>query len=436
MINFNRTINSQLNPMDKCNVVYHDYCVELRKYMLDCIENPNTKYEITDNLIKKFLKIMQEIECWSLDYDKNIQILLYICSNYKLSFDLKKSIWCNINSEIPAIYFNNIDLDSITDIELNNIFSQDNYNSEYIRTILINNLSKNPKYVKKIFYALIMRNDFIGIYKLFDNKFDITYDDFLLVIAKLSIYDYYNIIQDEMNFNSLVNKLILSGGVIKKETMTDIFNKIIDIELKNINQLYQNYYYFNPCMYDFILYLVENNCDIIKFDTIKFFLLKQTFNNSQYSTKELNKIINYLFDQGMKLTKEDVVFLIQHNIGIINYSKLDFPIDCDEIAIEQAKTKKSVYKINDKYDLEILRNYCSTYIKLPKLREICKSVTPDIICLENACAMRNNQNVIRYLCDTFDLKINDKCILNLLKNSGSSIGYIMALKYEKQNMKK
>ena len=388
MINF----NAQINGMDKCNINNHDYCVELRKHMLDIIENPDTQYQFTDNLIKKFLKIMQEIECWSLEYDKNIQILLYICSNYKLSFELKKSLWCNINSEIPAIYFNNIDLDSISDTELNNIFTQNNYNSEYIRTILINNLSKNPKYIKKIFYAMIMRNDFVGIYKLFDNKFDIIYDDFLLVIAKLCIYDYYNINQDEINFN--------------------------------------------PCMYDFILYLVENNCDIIKFDTIKFFLLKSSFNNSRYSTKELSKIINYLFDSGMKLTKNEVVFLIQHNIGIIDYSKLDFPIDCDEIAIEQAKTKKSVYKVNDKYDLEILRNYCSTYIKLPKLRDICKSVKPDIICLENACALRNNQNVIRYLCDTFDLKINDKCILNLLKNSGSSIGYSVALRYEKQNTNK
>lgn len=432
MINF----NSILNPMDKCNVINHEYCTELRIHMLNLIENSINDL-ICDNLIKRFLKIMQEIECWSLEYDKNIQILLYICFNYKLSFELKKNLRCNQNSEILQIYFTNIDLNNIPDEEINNIFLLNNYNSGVIREIIVNYFSKNNKFTKKIFDIIINTNCFEYLNKILDTKIDISYDDFLLIVAKLSTYYHYDIIKDDINFKNLINKLIFSGGIIKKSTMNDIFNKLIELEIKNLKSINdknqnQNYHYFNGCFYEFIEYLIQNNCEIIDFNYIKIFLEKYNY-KYVYSIRDIGKLINLLFDAGMKLTKQDIIYLINLDIRIINYSKLDFPINCDEIAFAQTKTRKNIYKIKEKYNLEILRNYCKTYIKPNKLKDICESVKPDIVCLENACELRNNNTIIRYLCDNFDLKINNKCIINLLKNTGSTIAYTIALQYEKQN---
>jgi hypothetical protein len=441
--------NAPLTALDKCDCNTHIYCKELRDYIIcykmnDSINeklnenlNQNLNENLNENLIRRYLKIMQEIECWSLEYEVNINIIKYIFLNFIFSLEMKKSLFTNQNPEIIQLYFNTINLNDITDIELENIFTSNVYNSTIIKDTVINNINfSNTSYVKKIFTILVKTDNFILINKLLDNKIDVTYDEFLTVIAKLCCLYKYKITLEKTNFKNFMNKLILSGGTIKKTTMLDIFNKIIEIRIKHLNNY--NFCYFNPDFYEFIQYLIDNNCDTIMFPMIKFFtdLYKAHPYISNFSLDTIGNIINLLFDSGMKLKKEDVAYLIEFGIAIKSYSKLDFPIDCDEIGLAQTKHKKKLYKIKERHNIESLRDFCRTNMRLDKLKELCKSVKPDIICLENACRLRHNENIIRYMCDNYNLQINDKCIVALLKSSNSTIGFYIASVYENDKAEK
>lgn len=433
--------NSPLTPVDKCDCNTHIYCNQLRDYILyHMINNTNDNIKtLNENLIRRYLKIMEEIECWSLEYDLNINIIKYIFLKFNFTLDMKKSLFTNQNPEIIQLYFNTINLNDITNEELENIFTSNIYNSTIIKDTVINNINfSNTSYVKKIFTILVNTDNFILINKLLDNKIDITYDEFLTIIAKLCTYFNHSNFMGDVDFKKFMNKLILSGGTIKKSTMIDIFNKIIEIRLKHNNVIKWNFYYFHYYFCEFIQYLIDNNCDIITFPEIKFFidLYKSLPYTSYYSLDTIGNIINLLFDSGMKLKKDDVTYLIEFGIAIKSYSKLDFPIDCDEIGLAQTKYKKKLYKIKERYDIGYLRNFCNTNMRLDKLKDLCKTVTPDIICLENACRLRHNENIIRYLCDNFNLQITDKCIISLLKSSNSTIGYYIASVYENDKNEK
>lgn len=415
--------DSNINPLDKCNPNNHEYCCKLRDYLINNIITKNNI--ISDNLIKRIFKIMQDIECWSLQYEINIDLIKFIYSNYKLSLELQKTLFCNLNNELIELYFSNNKNQYNTQEEINEIFFMKSYNAEIIQKTLINQYSNNNVMLKLIFNSIIESTKYNLLDLLFEHKVDISYDDFIKCISLISLCQDYQI-----DYRKFFDKLIQHGGQILKSTMIDFFNYLIKFYKEcNNNRIYN---YFKSQILIFLEIFIENNCDMITFNHIKFFLQKYDSEPTlKYNFKfdVINNAINLLFDAGMKLTKMDVAILIRYDISIKNYSKLDFPIDCDEIAIQQSLYKKKIYKIKEKYTLEILRNYCKSFTKIDKIKQICETITPDIICLENACTVRNNDAVIRYLCSNFNIKINDKCILNLLKNSDSSIANYIVYKY-------
>lgn len=376
-------LDDDIKSIDYCYVSTHDTCSKIYDIFEIMLDN---KLIISENFINRYFKIIcSSIECWSNNYDKNLAHILYIFENINLTDKNIKYLIDTENAEIIHMFINNyknIDFNIIKKISVNKEY----YNITY-EYILKNN---NQEYINLLLENAIKQFDFQSVEKMLDNKINVTQDLFVKII-RIS----FNI----KNGLDLVKKCILNGGHIEKNTL----NFTLDEYINTYNGYYDRYSQYYSCsIYDMdktIMFLFENGSTDI---TISKILISNTYN------KEL---INYLVDNNIVITKEDFIKLCSNKIKINNIKKIEhFFDDIDVQSVLYNSNTFLKYPIKVKYNIETLKKELKSGVTA-RIKEILKEVKPTQECLEIACGT-NNISIIEILHDTYNLKFNEKCILN------------------------
>lgn len=381
-----------IKTVDYCYVSTHDYCNIIINTLTNLIDE---KKPIPEKLVERFFKvIVTAIECWSLNYDVNIKRLKYIFENVKLTDNILRSLFLTENFEAIQIFLEhneNMNIELLKNIM--NIFANININKniniDNSLDMLIENIIKqnDSNKIKIIFdYAMEVNSIYI-INKILDSKYKPSDEDFINLLISVKNKD---------EPIELIKKCILNGIEIKKEH--------IQIYLQNIITNYYN----SDSFYDIFTYLYDNGSTYVSISDISKCYAK-------ISTNLLHNAINYLIDNINIVTREDFILLCKEGIFVKNIKKIQEYFNDKEIQTIIFE-KNLPYPIKITFSLNILRNECKKRNNIRQIQKILSDkIKPDEICLENACLIPNNTQVIKLLHETYKIPFNDNCIINFAR---------------------
>ena len=396
-----------INSIDYCYTSKHDYCIIIIQKIKEFIK---LKKNIPEKLIERYIKVIgNAIECWSLNYIENIKIAEYIFDNYDFNEIILRSLFLTENSEMIIIFFEKkINKNSIQPIL--DIIYKYNINIGNLFDILCDKIINiyNQNDIEKLFdYAVKIKNINL-INKLLDSKFKPSNDSFINLISKINLE-----CDEPIN---IIKKCIFNGIKIEKNFIQLYVNCI---------QLNFDYYDRISSFYDIITYLYDNGADIKLHDiiTCKEIVLQYVFNNT----------INYISNSDYNITKDDFLLLCKKKIQIKDYKKIKDYFDDKDIQFAIFESGLN-YPIKINFTLDILRIECKKRNNFKQIQEICKTIKPDIKCLEYACVVPNNTNVIKFLHEKHKIPFNELCIINFasIVKQNLLLRYIVN-KYKKDN---
>ncbi len=165
-------------------------------------------------------------------------------------------------------------------------------------------------------------------------------------------------------------------------------------------------------------------------------LPRYNINEHRKNITVLIEILDSLVNKKLKLTMEQFITLIEHNVYVSFPQKCGLNVNDSRISQICYSKNANPYNIKFEYNINLLQTECLTGGNLKKIRDISKKVNADMKCLENACSIRNNYNTIKFLCEKFNLVPNMVCLANLLKCQGGSYHTYVANEYTKDNPQK
>lgn len=145
-----------------------------------------------------------------------------------------------------------------------------------------------------------------------------------------------------------------------------------------------------------------------------------THGDSTYTSE----IIDILINSGLQITLDDVKFMASNKIEVFNF---DFEIDEElvDICIENKFKPKYLSKYN--FTQKTIQNIFLKYNKVFQIKDLIGSrkVNYDTTCLKNACSIRNNSSVIRFLLKK-GVVPDLECLKTVVSvNNNNSISYIL-----------
>jgi hypothetical protein len=382
-------LNDNIKTVDYCYVSTHDYCNILISTLTNLIDE---KKPIPEKLVERFFKvIVTSIECWSLNYDINIKRLKYIFDNVKMTDNILRSLFLTENFEAIQIFLDhNENMNAALLQNIMNIFANININKNInignSLDMLIENIIKHndSNKIKIIFdYAMEVNSIYI-INKILDSKYKPTDEDFINLLIS---------VRNKDEPIELIKKCILNGIEIKKEHIQIYIQHIITS------------YYNADSFYNIFTYLYDNGSTYVSiYDILKCY--------AKISTVNLHNAINYLIDNINTITREDFILLCKEGVFVKNTKKIQQYFDDKEIQTIIFEKNLS-YPIKITFNLNILRNECKKRNNIKQIQKILSDkIIPDEICLENACIISNNTQVIKLLHETYKIPFNDNCIIN------------------------
>ena len=397
-----------IKAVDYCHVSSHDYCKHILCLLTYYIDQEGIP--IPEKLLERYFKVIcQSIECWSLNYDININRTMYIFENCDLTENIINKILDVNNSETFTMFINNY---NITDIILDKILEKNIFYNITYDYIIKNNSKYN--YTNKLIDYITKNNDLDTINKLLDNKMIINNEQFLKIIT-MNLCDL-----------DLIKKCIINGGKIEKNTLKLYIDEYLKNQKNQKNTYGYNHYYTKkniPQKYEEIfIFLFENgstNINLIDLKQIKYYIGANEFNN----------ILNNFIENDMILSTEDFIDICNMKIKINNIKKINHFFK-DENVINAVYNNNLKYPVEIKYTYEMLKNEVLKN-NLPKVKEIIKTIKPTQELLELACSTQS-LSMIKYLHEVCELKFNEKCILNHTVN----IRHSTLLNYLKNQLNK
>ena len=378
-------LDDPIKTFDYCYVSTHDYCNILINTLRNLIDE---KKPIPEKLVERFFKvIVTSIECWSLNYDINIKRLKYIFDNVKMTDNILRSLFLTENFEAIQIFLDhNENMNAALLQDIMNIFANKNINIGNSLDMLIENIIKHndSNKIKIIFdYAMEVNSIYI-INKILDSKYKPTDEDFINLLIS---------VRNKDEPIELIKKCILNGIEIKKEHIQIYIQHIITS------------YYNSDSFYNIFTYLYDNGSTYVSIsDILKCY--------AKIFTVELHKTINYLIDNINTITREDFILLCKEGVFVKNTKKVQQYFDDKEVQTIIFEKNLS-YPIKITFNLNILRNECKKRNNIKQIQKILSDkIIPDEICLENACIIPNNTQVIKLLHETYKIPFNDNCIIN------------------------
>ncbi len=337
------------------------------------------------------------------DYDVSIFVNMttHFLNNIKYSINeiSRTSEFIQIVLLIMDVYEkNNIDMNLLLQTtfyicykELTNFVNDRNYD----HNILKQNYEKLQPFLNKFYNSKSFKaNNQSFIYSL---VFD-TYDNAMKLVSSPDVKITKNMAGEYINIlvpNSSINYL-------EHKDTKDIEN--------TLNLFLDN----DPCLNNINFNNIIELCR--KYEIKHYYTKNNTIAN-------LEKIINMIVEKNYQIKLDDFLIILKAKIKIDNPHKCGIDISNEKISTTCYSISFNPYNLKFDYTLQLLRSECDKTGNLKRIREICKKVKPDIICLENACKYKNNYNTIVFLCEKNNLDININC-LALTLQANSTTGYI------------
>jgi len=401
----------------------HKYCKNIKSLVKKFI---NKNENIPENLLIRYICcVCSNIVCWSLEYEDNL-ILCNDIINKRDSIEniFKKFCMSEIyNFELFEILLNKIDKEILVKTIIDNRYID-------INTLIkiINRLFDMKYDTKKLLIISVYNKLFTCINNIIDSKFDlssnfnhvnedifadelINYDydydydndnDVNIYFKKFNnrnyLFDYilYSLYFDK-DYNDkieLIKKCVLNGCIIQKNTLKKF---VINTQnyLKNNKYIKISNDFDNICEY----LLNNGSTDINISDFID-------YNTIQNFTKFCNMIVEHK----NSITLDEFKKVTQRKVKINNISLIKDYLNIAEVK-NLIYSNKINYGIKIDLNINILQQECLKKNNIGVIKDILKTIKPDIVCLENACKSQDI-NTIKLLHDVYKIDFNDKCILN------------------------
>ena len=110
------------------------------------------------------------------------------------------------------------------------------------------------------------------------------------------------------------------------------------------------------------------------------------------------------------ITLDEFKKVTQRKVKINNISLIKDYLNIAEVK-NLIYSNKINYGIKIDLNINILQQECLKKNNIGVIKDILKTIKPDIVCLENACKSQDI-NTIKLLHDVYKIDFNDKCILN------------------------
>jgi len=378
------------------------------------------KLLITCDYIDIIKSIYSQYNIHKLDEDLDIiKYILKLDSAEKLINDKYESILniflnyenhsVNVNVNVNVNYKFNISMIKIDKfIEcLKMIY---NRYSELLTTELQNKFYKLLCIIKQNYDTNNISKEYLNILqelltKILDNKkfnpdhdtfmFSLVFDDYdnsmriikmpHIKIKEKTLKDYI----EYLIYSKHIQKQISKLGIILNILLDNGANpKLIDQELI-INNIFGNIY-------------IKRNSDKITM--------------SQILKNNLNIIFNFMADNKVEYFDDLFEYTLKSGIKINNINNIGIDLKSNKFTNICMSNNFNPYNIEIKLTKDILFEECKKSGNLTKIKLICKEITPDIKCLEEACKIKNNIHVIKYLCDAQKIKPNIYCLINVCES--------------------
>ena len=278
--------------------------------------------------------------------------------------------------------------------------------SSYNPILFINSLINHPTKIKSFEHILM----------------NLKIDDFLKLLLKINksissnieniIIKYINKnskeLKPDMNNNiclEIINNFIGKPQIIKN--IYQLISKSISFDLK------KDIFNKSLCLLDkeLIFLLLENKDIIPNSDTINKLVEKCYPNiNGSRDANKVAEIIDLLCEYNLKIDKNIILKLLNHGCYVNNIEKHNIEID-QQILKKCSDISYYPYKFNIIPDITILIQECSksdNLITIKKLKEYGGNYNID--CLIEACKLKKNSKVIKFLINECNIKINEVCI--------------------------
>ena len=161
------------------------------------------------------------------------------------------------------------------------------------------------------------------------------------------------------------------------------------------------------------------------------FKLCHVYQNRERLNNTRNLIITDIIDifiyNGYQLTYDNLLKATSCSIVINNIEQFQFKLDNRfyDLCFDY-NFYPSYY--DQQNNLNILIKECKRAGNLTNIRKIIlkDKISPNQECLENACLVKNNHSVIKFLIETCNLKPNNKCLQNImLLNTSKPLTYFI-----------
>jgi hypothetical protein len=385
-------LNDPIKVTEYCTTT-HEYCTYITHLISDDVNNNNN---IPEFLIKRYINLVcDQMLCWSLNYDKHLKNIKYILENINFDNIIVKNI--NNNNEL-------INLFVLTMKDINLQFIKDISKNQEIFTTLVENFINTNQHIDDIFeYAINKRYD-KTLNLLLDNKFKVDTEERFFKILK-----YFN---PNNNIIQIIKKCIANGFNITKDTVKILVNTK------------ENYTYYQQGLDKVIIFLYDNGSTNVTINELCLFFP----HNEQY----LTNVINHLIDNNFQINQNEFLKLCENKIKINNITKIKQFFDNKDIK-NAIYNNRIDYPIKFEFTIEMLRNECRSG-DLARVKNILKTVNPDVSCLEYACLGTNN-SVIKLLHETYNIKFSDQCIINTIRQQAQRYNRLMRYVNERYTLK-
>jgi hypothetical protein len=386
-------LNDPIKVTEYCTTT-HEYCHYITCLINEYVDN---KKEIPKMLIERYINIVcDQMLCWSLNYDKHIKNIKYILINS--NFD--KTIINKINNNNELI---NIFCGTCKDITFEYI-KQLSKNQD-IFTALVENLINKNQYINEIFEHSIKYKYEKTLNLLLDNKFKIDTDmKFIQIVYTLSYSN--NIIQ-------IIKKCIANGFNITKDTV-----KIL------IDNTTTTHHYYQLGLDKIIIFLYDNGSTN--------FTINELSKLFTYNLQILDNIVNHMINTNYVISESEFLILCNKKIKINDISKIKHFFDNKEIK-DSIYNNRISYPIEFAFTIDMLRNECMSG-DLARVKNILKTVNPDVSCLEHAC-LGTNTHIIKLLHETYNIKFSDQCIIVTIRQQAQRYNRLMRYVNERYTLK-
>ena len=408
----------------------HTHCREIALKYKNNIEIINQDY------LKRYLNLLKSSSyynsCLSNNSNNHLNDLKDFIVNSSISLEIP--IWDTLVSSL-----NDETLFAI----VKNQFKLDN---NFINKIIDENVTMN--YGNKIHLI----NSLISIHPIKILTFD-------YILTNMTIQQ-FNKYYQKMNKplpssieNSIIKFIELNTNKLKQEIEIDICIKMLNYYINNPKIVKTIYNTINSSTLspqikqeilnksigsfdkDLILSLLDNNNIIPDINTIINLVSKSYVKPSgSNNCKQVAEIIDILCEFGLIITKPIIIKLLETGCYINNIEKYNIDID-EEILVKCANLSYYPYKFTIIPTINVLKKECTKSDNLDtikKLKEFGGIYNTE--CLVEACKIKKNGKIIKYLINECGIKANDECVKEFQLSYGIESLDIIIDNYSKSSL--